>query len=491
MFGICASPDPKELTIAFVGLDEAGKSAILAALQKEDPALVRPTVGFGNVEFGFKRRNLTVFDLGGGARIRDIWGRYYAEIYGIVFVVDASDRARIGEAREVFQAMMEHEFVAGKPVLVLANKQDKMDAMSSEVLFENFGIADLGNTTHSQFNVQNCTATRNKPHKGVIAGLKWLIRTISVHYDELLPRVTAQTEQQQEVERKEREAKRERIRQRKEAQERAEAEAAAGEARSPESEALSLPNSVADPDSEKGSKAELSGARTVQVKSLSPIPQRKLHSSAREAPSEDALSDTSFLHHLDKSSEPSLDDLTLKVIVSLNIFYHWEHDAEHGTFHYETIRSGIQRAWIALRKQCELQDRFSVQRIAAKVHKGWSLAATETWDAEAYGPKPASLAKDDLGLYKEDAFSVAGGYKLYRKRMGFALSGFDTLHSREKGRDYVIAELLLDQFLRCHPEAKSVRVRRRDRKIAAAVSSKGLIEYTLVDDGGSGAGSAA
>lgn len=41
---------------------------------------------------------IDLYDLGGGKNIRKIWGRYYAEVHGCIFVVDAVDSARM-EAR--------------------------------------------------------------------------------------------------------------------------------------------------------------------------------------------------------------------------------------------------------------------------------------------------------------------------------------------------------------------------------------------------------
>lgn len=41
---------------------------------------ITPTVGFLNSSFSLYRFNVTLFDVGGGARIRSIWKNYYAEV---------------------------------------------------------------------------------------------------------------------------------------------------------------------------------------------------------------------------------------------------------------------------------------------------------------------------------------------------------------------------------------------------------------------------
>jgi len=41
------------------------------------------------------------------------------QIHGVVFVVDASDVSRLQEARKVLRRAVEHEYLGGKPVLIL------------------------------------------------------------------------------------------------------------------------------------------------------------------------------------------------------------------------------------------------------------------------------------------------------------------------------------------------------------------------------------
>ena len=41
--------------------------------------------------------DICVYDLGGGERIRDIWDNYYAEVHGVIFVVDTDDTQRKAE----------------------------------------------------------------------------------------------------------------------------------------------------------------------------------------------------------------------------------------------------------------------------------------------------------------------------------------------------------------------------------------------------------
>lgn len=84
----------------------------------DNPQDVAPTVGFSKVDLKQGKFEVTIFDLGGGKRIRGIWKNYYSESHGVVFVVDSSDVQRIQETRETMAEVLQHPRIAGKPVLV-------------------------------------------------------------------------------------------------------------------------------------------------------------------------------------------------------------------------------------------------------------------------------------------------------------------------------------------------------------------------------------
>ncbi len=72
----------REVTLLLVGLDSAGKSTLLANLNGESMDDVTPTVGFSSTTLDVGRCTVTFYDLGGGAKIRDIWKNYYAKVGG-------------------------------------------------------------------------------------------------------------------------------------------------------------------------------------------------------------------------------------------------------------------------------------------------------------------------------------------------------------------------------------------------------------------------
>ncbi|KAG8136678.1 hypothetical protein E2320_005238, partial [Naja naja] len=107
----------RKVTLIMVGLDNAGKTATVKGIQGESPEDVAPTVGFSKIELKQRWFEVTIFDLGGGKRIRGIWKNYYAESYGVVFVVDSSDVERMEETKETISEVLRHPKISGKPVL--------------------------------------------------------------------------------------------------------------------------------------------------------------------------------------------------------------------------------------------------------------------------------------------------------------------------------------------------------------------------------------
>lgn len=123
-------------SILILGLDNAGKTTFLETLKKnyslhsKDLDKIVPTVGQNVAQVPMNKScTLKFWDVGGQENLRAMWPEYYPQCHGIIFVVDSTDRSRIGECNEVLQTVMMDEDVEGVPVLMLANKQDRPDAM--------------------------------------------------------------------------------------------------------------------------------------------------------------------------------------------------------------------------------------------------------------------------------------------------------------------------------------------------------------------------
>ncbi|XP_055061200.1 ADP-ribosylation factor-like protein 13B isoform X10 [Misgurnus anguillicaudatus] len=220
----------RKVTLVMVGLDNVGKTATVRGIQGESPLDVAPTVGFSKVDLKQGKFEVTIFDLGGGKRIRGIWKNYYSESYGVVFVVDSSDVQRIQETRDTIAEVLRHPRIAGKPVLVLANKQDQDGALAEADIIESLSLEKLVNENKCLCQIEPCSAVLGygkKVDKSIKNGLNWLLNNIAKDYEAISERVqkdTADQKAQEEQDKKERAERVRKIREERDRQEREEVE---------------------------------------------------------------------------------------------------------------------------------------------------------------------------------------------------------------------------------------------------------------------------
>jgi small GTP-binding protein len=159
----------RESSLLILGLDNAGKTAILYSLQLgESISYTIPTIGFNVEQVEIGNLNIKMWDIGGQDKIRELWPHYYQQTSGIVFVVDSNDRVRLTKASEELHALISHKDNVGKPFLVLANKQDLPNAVSKDEIIKTF---QLETVKTSQWYVIECSAVKNQRAR---LGFQWI-----------------------------------------------------------------------------------------------------------------------------------------------------------------------------------------------------------------------------------------------------------------------------------------------------------------------------
>ena len=78
-------------------------------------------------------------------QIRRLWKHYFEGTDALIFVVDANDRDRIGEACEELHGLMKDEMLCNATLLVFANKMDLPDSMSTSEVGEKLQLGSLRN----------------------------------------------------------------------------------------------------------------------------------------------------------------------------------------------------------------------------------------------------------------------------------------------------------------------------------------------------------
>ncbi len=140
---------PKGIKVLFTGLDNAGKSSIIAALMKDITILpaLKPTRGIKNRDFEFLGMQIAEWDLGG----QKVYRRAYLnkdpeKIFGkteiLLSFIDIQDKKRVSEALEYLKDI--HDLMESlniKPsIYIFFHKYDPVSMIGSQADLNNFSL---------------------------------------------------------------------------------------------------------------------------------------------------------------------------------------------------------------------------------------------------------------------------------------------------------------------------------------------------------------
>ncbi|RIB03015.1 ADP-ribosylation factor family-domain-containing protein [Gigaspora rosea] len=157
----------KEVRILILGLDGAGKTTILYRLQIGEVVTTIPTIGFNVETVTYKNIKFQVWDLGGENHYSPYWRCYYANTDAVIYVVDSIDRDRLSTSKEELHAMLDEEELREAALLVFANKQDMVGALTSAEVSDALGLSTLKNR---QWSIYKTSAVKGD---GLTEGLDW------------------------------------------------------------------------------------------------------------------------------------------------------------------------------------------------------------------------------------------------------------------------------------------------------------------------------
>ena len=113
------------------------------------------------------------WDIGGQKAIRPYWKQYYDSTDALIYVIDSADKKRVEETGEELSQLLEEDQMNGVPLLVLANKQDLVNALSAKDVAEGLNLFSIRDRP---WQIQPCSA---KTGEGLKDGMEWLIKQIN------------------------------------------------------------------------------------------------------------------------------------------------------------------------------------------------------------------------------------------------------------------------------------------------------------------------
>lgn len=163
-------------TIGIVGIDNAGKTTIIDLFSEQKLVKTIPTVGVNLEQMSFSEIDfdLNVLDMGGQKNFRLLWVDYLNTVDVVLYVIDASDFERLDETLHEFQKMLVLTEVSSIPILILLNKVDLPDTLSSVYLADR-----LKNFTELADRDWDIIETSAVTTKGLVEMFKWVYSRVT------------------------------------------------------------------------------------------------------------------------------------------------------------------------------------------------------------------------------------------------------------------------------------------------------------------------
>lgn len=165
--------------LLLLGLDNAGKTSLLFMIKENRMSSNAPTQRATMETMTLNFITFECFDLGGHREAREIWADYFVDASAIIYMVDATDRARFPESKRELDSLLTNPQLAQVPIVVLGNKIDMPSAASEGELRAAFGLMQTTGkmTTPRQLGMMRpievfmCSV---KGRTGYVEGIRWV-----------------------------------------------------------------------------------------------------------------------------------------------------------------------------------------------------------------------------------------------------------------------------------------------------------------------------
>ncbi|PIA99173.1 ADP-ribosylation factor-like protein 2 [Cercospora beticola] len=160
----------KEMRILMLGLDNAGKTTIVKKIMDEDVTEVSPTLGFIIKTIDYEGYKLNIWDVGGQKTLRTYWKNYFEKTDTLIWVVDATDRERLGDCRDELKGLLLQERLMGASLLIFKNKSDIEGSMTEDEVRQGLQLDNI--RTH-KWHILPCSAMTGF---NLQTGLQWVVK---------------------------------------------------------------------------------------------------------------------------------------------------------------------------------------------------------------------------------------------------------------------------------------------------------------------------
>ncbi|MCI4386318.1 hypothetical protein PGIGA_G00061030 [Pangasianodon gigas] len=132
----------RQRQVLVLGLDGAGKSSVLQQLNgAASKRKCTPTRGFNFIRLHTPACEFDFLEIGGGEDLRAYWADFLKRAHILLYVVDSSDRRRLPLAKDELHRLLSLD--TRLPVVILGNKQDKLEAVSVPELRDALSLASV------------------------------------------------------------------------------------------------------------------------------------------------------------------------------------------------------------------------------------------------------------------------------------------------------------------------------------------------------------
>lgn len=160
----------RQARVLLLGLDNSGKSSIVARILNEDLDSVQPTLGFQIRTINLRGVNLNIWDVGGQKSLRPFWHNYFESTDFLIWVVDGADLDRLESCKLMLSEVLHlDDKFEHCGVLIFINKSDCFSDLSLEFVEQKLDL-HLYSQDH-KYKLVKCSA---KTGEGINEGLEFI-----------------------------------------------------------------------------------------------------------------------------------------------------------------------------------------------------------------------------------------------------------------------------------------------------------------------------